>query len=262
MLPQALIDAILGLVQGLTEFLPVSSSGHLVVVPALLGWDEPSVSFDLLLHVATLIAVVVYFRRDLWAIAAGMFDRGTDPAGARRLLGLLLVGTIPAAVVGLALDDPIEELFDEPLWVTGFWAVTAALLLAGERLHRSARPRQLTVGLALAIGTAQAAALAPGISRSGATIVVGLALGLSRTDAARFAFLLAVPAIAGGGLTLVPDVLDGTFDITGSVLLGCTVAAVSGYAAVAGLLRLVQTRTLAPFAGYLCVAAPGAALAL
>lgn len=261
-MPQAAIDAVLGLVQGLTEFLPVSSSGHLVVVPALFGWDDPSVSFDLLLHVATLGAVVVYFRRDLWDMLRSVTGRGDDPASSRRLAGLLVVGTIPAAVAGLGFGDFFESLFDEPLWVCAFWLVTAAILVVGERIHRRAPARPLGVGIALAVGAAQALALAPGISRAGSTIVAGLALGLSRVEATRFAFLLSIPAIGGGGLTLVPDVLDGTFRITGSVLVGCAVAAVSGYVAVAGLIRLVRTRTLVPFAGYLVVVAPLAALAL
>lgn len=261
-MPEALIDAVLGLVQGLTEFLPVSSSGHLVVVPALFGWDDPSVSFDLLLHVATLGAVVVYFRRELWAMTEGLAGRGDDPASARRMVGFLIIGTVPAAIAGLGFGDFFEGLFDEPLWVCLFWVVTATILVVGERIHLGAPARELSVGVAFAIGAAQAVALVPGISRAGATIVAGLALGLSRTEAARFAFLLSVPAIGGGGLTLIPEVLDGTFRITGPILIGCAVAAVSGYVAVAGLLRLVRTRSLAPFAGYLVVVAPAAAIAL
>lgn len=261
-MPQAVIDAVLGLVQGLTEFLPVSSSGHLVVVPALFGWDDPSVSFDLLLHVATLGAVIVYFRRDLWDMTKGLAGRGDDPVAARRMVSFLIIGTVPAAIAGLGFEDFFEGLFDEPLWVCAFWVVTAGILVVGERIHRSAPARDLTVAIAFVIGAAQAMALVPGISRAGATIVTGLALGLSRTEAARFAFLLSIPAIGGGGLTLIPDVIDGSFDITGPVLLGCAVAALSGYAAVAGLLRLVRTRSLAPFAGYLVVVAPAAAIAL
>lgn len=255
-------DVVLGLVQGLTEFLPVSSSGHLVVVPALAGWDDPSIGFDLLLHVGTLLAVLVYFRADLARLARGLFGRSDDVAADRRMVLYLGAATVPAAVAGLGFEDFFEDLFDEPLWVCLFWVVTAVILVGGERLHQAAAPRAMTFGTAMLIGSAQAVALAPGISRSGATIAVGLALGLPRLEAARFAFLLAIPAIGGGALTLIPDVLDGTFDLTGSVLAGFVVAAASGYVAVSALLRLVRTRSLAPFALYLVVVAPLAALAL
>lgn len=261
-MPDIVVDIVLGLVQGVAEFLPVSSSGHLVVVPAILGWEEPELSFDLMLHVGTLLAVVVYFWSDLRDVALAAVSKGERPEEGRRLLGLILLATVPAAVVGLTLEDPIESLFEEPLWVCGFWLVTAAGLVAGERLHRRAAPRELTVSIALLVGSAQALALAPGISRSGATIVTGLALGLSRHEAARFAFLLAIPAIGGGALTLVPDILDGTFRLTGPVLAGFTVAALSGYLAVAALLRMVRARSLAPFAVYLVVVAPLAAVGL
>ena len=158
--------------------------------------------------------------------------------------------------------DFFERLFAEARWTALFWVVTAVALLAGERLHRRTEPRALTVWGALLIGAAQALALAPGISRSGATIVAGLGLGLSRPEAARFAFLLAIPAIAGGGLTLVPDIVDGTFVVNGSMMVGFVVAAVSGYAAVATLLRYVRAHSLAPFSVYLFAVAPATLIAL
>lgn len=255
-------EIVLGVVQGLTEFLPVSSSGHLVVVPALLGWDDPSVSFDLVLHVGTLLAVILYYRHDLLGLAQGLVGRGDDVTGSRRMTFYLFIGTVPAAIAGLGFEDFFEDLFDEPLWVCLFWGVTAIILVTAERVHVGATPRLITTGTAIAVGCAQAVALAPGISRSGATIAAGLAIGLPRVEAARFAFLLSIPAIAGAGLTLVPDILDGRFDLTASVAAGFVVAAVSGYVAVAGLIRFVRTRSLAPFAIYLAVIAPLAALAL
>lgn len=255
-------DLVLGLVQGLTEFLPVSSSGHLVVVPALLGWEDPSVSFDLVLHVGTLLAVLVYFRADLGRLARGLVGQSDNVAADRTMIGYLAAATVPAGVAGLAFGDFFETLFEEPLWVCAFWTVTAAVLVTGERIHQGTASRALTLRTAVIIGSAQAVALAPGISRSGATIAVGLALGLPRLEAARFAFLLAIPAIVGGAVTLVPDVTDGTFDLTPGVAAGFGVAAVSGYVAVSVLLRLVRTRSLAPFALYLVIAAPLAALAL
>lgn len=264
-MPDIVEAVVLGLVQGLTEFLPVSSSGHLVVVPALAGWDKPSLSFDLLLHVGTLLAVVVYFRDDLARLVRGVFDHGDEPDeidDARRLLLCLVVGTLPAAVLGLAFKDAFEDLFEKPLWVCLFWVVTAAILAAGEWIHRRAPGRQLTLRIALAVGAAQAMALTPGISRSGATIAAGIALGLPRTEAARFSFLLSVPAIAGAVVTAIPDVTSGSLDLGGATLAGFTVAAVTGYVAVAGLLRLVRTRSLLPFALYLVAVAPAAGVAL
>lgn len=276
-------EIVLGLVQGLTEFLPVSSSGHLVVVPGVLEWDEPGLSFDLMLHVGTLLAVLVAFRADLWQLALGVVGRGADPARARRLLVLLAAGSVPAGVVGLLLEDVFERMFAEPLWVTGFWLVTAAALLVSERaaerrvLARRPGPGAAAGGAgggvgvapgppglreAVLVGVAQAAAIAPGISRSGSTIAAGIVLGMTREEAARFSFLLSIPAIAGGGLTLVPEVASGRFELTGAVWAGFAVAAVSGWLAITGLLRLVRTRTLRPFAAYLVVVAPLAALAL
>jgi len=210
----AIVEAIVvGIVQGLTEFLPVSSSGHLVVVPNLLGWDEPSLAFDLVLHLGTLLAVVVYFWDDLWRLAASVFARGRqgengggEIAEGRRMLGYLIVGTIPAGLAGLAFDDFFEDLFDKPLWVCLFWAVTALILVVAEAFHRRAAAKTFTWSLALAVGMAQAVALAPGISRSGATIALAIAVGVSRTEAARFSFLLAVPAIVGAALATMLDV--------------------------------------------------------
>lgn len=303
-MPSVIEAIVLGVIQGLTEFLPISSDGHLTVVPTLLGWDTPSLSFDLALHAGTLVAVVAYFWTELVRLLLGVLGRGRPahahgarPAGAappsggteptagpagpetaaptettavieatvemeepRRLTAWLVLGTIPAAVVGLVFRDEFEDLFDEPLWACAFWLVTAIALVAGELAHRRAAPSSLTTRMVLAIGVAQVPALAPGISRSGLTIAAGLALGLSRVDAARFSFLLSVPAVAGAVLTGVPDVLDGRFELDGAVLAGFLAALVVGYLAVAALLRLIRTRSFMPFAAYLVVVAPLAAL--
>jgi len=259
---------VLGVIQGLTEFLPISSDGHLTIVPSVLGWDTPSLSFDLALHAGTLIAVVAYFRADLVAIVRGLATRGAeadrvgDRDDARRLAFWLVLGTIPAGIVGLAFRSSFEALFEEALWACGFWLVTAAALVFGEWKHRRVPERTLTTPMVVAIGIAQVPALAPGISRSGLTIAAGLALGLSRVDAARFSFLLSIPAVAGAVLTEVPDVLDGSFVLDGTVLAGFLGALVVGYLAVSLLLRFVRARSLTPFAVYLVMAAPLAALAL
>lgn len=261
-MPASVEAIVLGLVQGLTEFLPVSSSGHLVVVPALAGWNEPSLTFDLVLHAGTLAAVAFYFRSDLLGLARSLVNRGEDADRSRRLLWLLAVATVPAGAAGLAFGDFFEDLFDEALWATAFWGVTAVILVGGEAVHRRAAPRAIGFREAVVIGVAQAAAITPGISRAGATIAVAIALGVSRSDATRFSFLLSIPAITGAVLTAVPDLTGGEFEVTGAVAAGFAVSLFSGYAAVAGLLALVRNRTLLPFAAYLAVLAPAAAVAL
>ncbi|MGH9002461.1 MAG: undecaprenyl-diphosphate phosphatase, partial [Acidimicrobiia bacterium] len=178
-------DIFLGLLQGLTEFLPISSSGHLVVVPAVLGWDEPSLTFDVLLHMGTLAAVVFYFRHDLIGLVLGVLGRGVDPAGARRMAKYLVIGTVPAAVLGLVLGDFFERLFESPYTTCAELVATALILLAVERVGDRAARRPLDTGVAAGIGLAQGVAIFPGISRSGATIGAGLALGLSREEATR-----------------------------------------------------------------------------
>lgn len=237
-----------GLVQGLTEFLPISSSGHLVLVPALLGMEEPDLATSAVLHLGTLVAVVWYYRRDLLRLV----HLRVDPE-ARRILTLLIVGTIPAALVGLTLRGPIEIVFDDPkiasvaLIVTGLILAAGLLLPAGLRRLPSGR-----IPDALVVGIAQAFALIPGISRSGMTITAGMAQGFERVEAARYAFLLAVPSIAGAGfLESVDLAAAGGFEA--EILVGMAVAAVSGYAAIAALLRLLARLGIGPFALY-CLA--------
>jgi len=263
---------ILGAVQGLTEFLPISSSGHLVLVPFVLDWEsggglQPGVPFDVAVHLGTALAVVAYFRRELWAMAAGAVrvvagrGRGEDRDHARLAL-LLLVGSIPAAAAGLLLEGFFEELFEEPQIAALLLLGTAALLLAGEAIHdRQGEPRrglgELGVVDALTVGAFQALAIAPGISRSGATIVAGLGRRLERDAAARFSFLLGLPAIVGAGILKVPDFPPGTDLVP---VIGATViAAAAGFGAIAFLLRYLRSRTLRPFAVY-CVLASAVAL--
>jgi undecaprenyl-diphosphatase len=253
---------VLGLVQGLTEFLPISSSGHLVVVPAMAGWDDPSLTFDLVLHVGTLLAVVAVYRDDLWALARGVAGLGPDPTGARRLATLLVVGSIPAGAAGLALGAFFEDRFEEPIWASAQLAVTGVILLAAEHLAGRAlrRPRDVDAPRAAAIGVAQAVSILPGISRSGTTIAAGIALGVDRPTAARFSFLLSIPAIAGAALTKVPDVTDGTFDLTAAVAAGFAVSAITGYLAIQVFLRYLRTHSMRPFAYYLFAFAPVSAV--
>jgi undecaprenyl-diphosphatase len=277
---------ILGIIQGLTEFLPVSSSGHLVAVPYLLAWPAPGLAFNVALHTGTLVAVVAYFATDIWYLATrslGIRADRAEAARARRMVALLAVGTVPAAAVGVAFADFFEEVFVEPLWVAGFWLVTAGLLLAAELLRRQRVRRLVAAGDlpdeherdlsgvqigrdeatisfrdVLAIGAAQALALLPGISRSGSTIAAGMYLGLSRAAAARFSFLLAIPIIAGATMREVPALFTGDAAqafTQGEVIAGMIAAAVSGFWAIRFLLRLVQRNDLLGFVRYLVLAA-------
>jgi undecaprenyl-diphosphatase len=253
-------DIILGLLQGLTEFLPISSSGHLVVVPAVLGWDEPSLTFDVLLHLGTLAAVVIYFRDELIGLALGILGRGVDPDAARRMALYLAIGTVPAAVAGLVLGDFFERLFESPYTTCAELVATALILLAMERVGDRARRRPLDAGMATGIGVAQAVAILPGISRSGATIGAGLAMGLSREEATRFSFLLSIPAIAGAGVLSLADVAGGGLDVTAGVMAGVIASGVAGYLSIGALLRFVRSHSLTVFAVYLLVMAPLSAL--
>jgi len=237
-----------GLIQGLTEFLPVSSSGHLVLIPALLGFEEPSLAASVMLHLGTLLAVVAYYRTDLLRLLHLRRD-----SEARRILLLLAIGTVPAALVGLTLHGPVETVFSEPWLVAVALMVTGAILLfsllVGKGVRRLAEGRW-TDGVV--VGLAQAFALLPGISRSGMTIAAGMAQGFQRKEAARFAFLLSIPAIAGAALLDGMDLVErGGF--TSDLLLGMAVAAVVGYLAIAGLIRVLVRVGLLPFALY-CLA--------
>ncbi len=242
-----MLDAIIwGLIQGLTEFLPVSSSGHLVLIPALLDRPGPDLATNAMLHLGTLGAVLVYYRADIAGMAK--FDRP-----ARKLITLIMIGTIPAVVLGLLLKDTIEEFVSEPSKVAFMLIVTGVVLLATTQLRLGDRRTEDIGPLdGLLTGLAQALALVPGISRSGMTISAGLARGMERTEAARFAFLLGIPVIAGAGSLEIVDVLRSGESIPSTVWVGVVVAGLSGYAAIAILLRLLTRVGLAPF-GLYCV---------
>jgi undecaprenyl-diphosphatase len=256
-LAQALI---LGILQGATEFLPVSSSGHLVLIPWLLDWQAPGLVFDAVVHWGTALAVVIYFRRDwisLIGAAIRSLRRGLSLEPEARLAWLIVLGTIPAALIGYLLEGFFEGMFARPVPAAGFLLVTAALLTLSERLGRRERDLQaLNWRDVLLIGLAQALAIFPGISRSGATIAAGLAVGLRREQAARFSFLLATPIILGAGLLEVADVAQvGGLAGAGAVLvIGFLGAAVVGLACIHFLIRFLRTRPLYPFAIYCALA--------
>ena len=257
-----LVQAIvLGLVQGLTEFLPVSSSGHLIIVPALLGWHDPfieSLAFSVMLHVGTLGALLLYFRDDwLRLIPAGLAalrDRSFRDDPDRRLAWLIAASTIPAVIVGVVFNDVIETAFREPRLVAVTLVVGAIVLWLADRL--GSRTRQvdgLTFPIALVIGAAQALALIPGISRSGISISAGLFAGLNREAAARFAFLMATPITAGAGLWELRKIISGEAGVDLPLLplaAGMIVSLLAGIAAIAVLMRFVRSHGYGVFVAY------------
>jgi undecaprenyl-diphosphatase len=248
-----------GLIQGLTEFLPVSSSGHLVIVPAMLGWDEPPLGLTVMLHLGTLVALLIYFRADLIGLLLGLLGKGEDPAGTRRIIRFLIVGTVPAVIAGLTLGGFFEDAFQRPYESCIELVITGLLLIGMEKYGERARRQPLDDGRAAFIGGAQALAILPGISRSGATIGAGLLAGLTREEATRFSFLLSIPAIAGA---LVLDLAKGNLVVTGASIAGTVVSGVSGYLAIAYLIRFVRTHSLTVFAWYLFAIGPISALVI
>ena len=252
---------VLGLVQGLTEFLPISSSGHLILVPYLLGWTDPfikSLAFSVMLHMGTLVALLAYFWRD-WArlVPAGVAALGerSFAGDADRRLAWLIAATLPPAVLlGVLLSDFFAEQVRRPLLVALMLVIGAAILWLADRLGRKTDGiDRLGFRGAFGIGCAQALALVPGISRSGISISAGLGLGLSREEATRFSFLMATPVVAGAGLFELRKLLTG--DVAGdvdaaAVAVGFAAAAVSGLAAIHVLLRFVRTHSMAAFVVY------------
>ncbi|HEV7502033.1 MAG TPA: undecaprenyl-diphosphate phosphatase [Vicinamibacteria bacterium] len=243
---------VLGILQGLGEFLPISSSAHLIVFPWLVGWPDHGLAFDVALHVGTLAAVVYAFIGDWWRIVTSALKgllHGHPGEGEGRLLWLLILASIPGAVVGLALGEAAETTFRSPLLIAVTLSVVAAVLLvADRRADKGDEHRKVTVRDAVLIGLAQAVAIIPGVSRSGATISMALFLGYGREEAARFSFLMATPIIFGAALTKVPQLLRAPDH--GPVLLGMLASAVVGLAAIRLLLTYVRTRNYRPFVYY------------
>jgi undecaprenyl-diphosphatase len=245
--------------QGVTEFLPISSSGHLVIVPHVLGWPDPGLVMDTMFHVGTLAAIVVFFWRDLWQLAGAALEslrrRSLADPKARVAWGLA-VATVPGAVLGYLFEETFERLFGMPRAAAAFLLGTAAMLVVSEYVGKRNRPiTALSWVDAILIGLAQTLAIAPGLSRSGSTIAAGMLLGFRREDAARFSFLLAVPIMVGTGAYQALKLAGGgagTVAVT-PVILGVLSAAIFGYLSIAGLLALVRRSSLVPFAVYCAV---------
>jgi len=242
----------LGLLQGLGEFLPISSSGHLIVVPWMLGWPPQSLSFDVALHLGTLAAVVGAFAGDwLRLVSAGLRGLWTRRPFANpdsRLLWLLALATLPGAVAGKLLEDWAETTFRSPGLVAATMATMGVVLMLADRRAGGGRAEGMPVRDAVLVGMAQALALVPGVSRSGATISMALFLGYRREEAARFSFLLAAPITFGAALLKVPHLMNG--DQAGAALVGMLAAAVAGFASIRFLLDWVRTRDYRIFVGY------------
>lgn len=243
--------AVLGVVQGLTEFLPISSTAHLRIAPVLLGQPDPGAAFSAVIQLGTLLAVLLYFARDLFVdMPRAMVKDPQSPMG--RMPLYLVVGTVPVVVCGLAFKDFITGDARSLYVVAGALATLGVVMLFADRLGKLEREMtSIRMSDALIIGSAQALALIPGTSRSGVTIVAALFLGMRRSDAARFSFLLGVPAIAGAGLYELKDAVAQLGDDAWlPIFVGTAAAAVSGYLSIAWLLRYLGRNTLSPFAFY------------
>ncbi len=259
---------VLAAIQGLTEYLPVSSSGHLVLFRLLLGDGNglpEDASLEVWLHLGTLLAVLIFYRRRVAELFHGVLGRGDDVPFQRRLFGLLVLASIPAGLVGYFFEEPLQRLFSSPEPAGAALLLTGLILWASRSLpERFGTMRDLTVGAVVLIGMVQALAIAPGISRSGTTIVAGCALGLGIEAAAAFSFLLSIPAILGAAVLKVPAIFAdrGEAGIPfGHMALSFVVSFVVGLAALVLLLWLARSRKLSWFAPY-CWAAGLAALAL
>ena len=245
----------LGIVQGATEFIPVSSSGHLVLVPWLLGWEQPALSFIVMLHLGTITGVLLFFHRDWLTIARSTLRwmrTGRNDTNAR-LSVLLLVGILPAALVGVLFRNFFETVFQQPLVVALMLLITAALLLISERLGRLKRDiSDMTWADSLIIGLAQTLALMPGISRSGATIAAGRLRDMQRDDAARFSFLLLTPLLLGLGIFQTAELAQQGISLSNAEVLaaGFLAALGSSFLVIKWLLNFLRTRSTAIFALY------------
>ena len=260
-LVQALI---MGIVQGFTEFLPISSSGHLIIVPFLFGWTDPfidSLSFSVMLHIGTLAALLVYFRADWIRLVPAGFaaarDRSFRADPDRRLAWILVAATIPAAIAGFLLSDVIETAFRDVGLVAATLVVGAVVLWLADRWGGRTKG-DVTFPIAIAIGAAQALALIPGISRSGISISASRFAGLDREAAARFSFLMATPITAGAAIFEVRKLVTGEAGVTaslGPLAVGMMAAFVSGMIAIGFLLRYLKTRSLTVFVVYRLIVA-------
>lgn len=247
---------VLGLIQGLTEFLPISSSAHLRIFPELFGWGDPGAAFTAVIQIGTELAVLIYFRHDIWRIATTWIRSLYQPELRghldARMGWFIVVGSIPIGILGATFKDTIESEFRN-LWLIATTLIVMGVILGiADRISSSSKQiKNLSMRDAIFMGLAQALALVPGVSRSGATISMGRFLGYDREAATRYAFLLAIPAVVAAGVFELKEIPHGHNDFgAGPTLVATVVSFIVGYAAIAWLLRYVSTRSYAPFVGY------------
>lgn len=240
---------ILGLVQGLGEFLPISSSAHLVLVPWVFNWEDPGLSFDVALHLGTLIAVIAYFWRDWVNLIIGGLTNVKSTDG--RLFWYLVASSIPGAAIGYLLESKAETVFRAPLLIAIMLIVMGIVLYwADQKSRKVTELKNISLKTSLLIGLSQALAIIPGVSRSGITITTGLMMGLTRESAARFSFLLSTPIIMGAAMVKLPQVLSTPGMINTNFVVGIVVAGITGLASIYVLLRYVQSKSFLPFVWY------------
>lgn len=252
-----LLAGLLGIIQGLTEFFPVSSSGHLALFNLWFGLPSEDLTFEILVHLATLAAIVTYFRKDWWQLARGILGKGGDDLPSW-IVPYLIVSMIPAAIAGIFASDKVLWMNRHPAAIGICLLFMASLLFLGLRAQPSKfNLRQLPWSIAIAMGLAQAVAILPGISRSGITILCGLFLGLEKTAAARFSFLMAVPVIGGAGLLTAIDLFEKSAQVSADQWtaygIGFLSATLSGFFALAFLMRLLEGKRFFHF-GWYCLA--------
>ena len=247
---------VLGVIQGLTEFLPISSSAHLRIYPEVFGWGDPGAAFTAVIQIGTELAVLLYFRRDIWRIVSTWARSLVRPEYRghldARMGWYIILGSVPIVVLGVLLKDTIETHF-RSLWLIGTTLIVLGVILGvADRIGSTERTiKQITVRHALLMGLAQACALIPGVSRSGATLSMGRLLGYDREAATRYAFLLAIPAVVGAGLFELQEIPDGdNLYGWGPTIMATAVSFVVGYAAIAWLLRYISTHSYTPFVLY------------
>jgi undecaprenyl-diphosphatase len=247
---------VLGTLQGLTEFLPISSSAHLRIFPELFGWGDPGAAFTAVIQIGTELAVLIYFRKDIWRIASAWFRSLVRPEYRghfdARMGWFIIAGSLPIVVLGILLKDIIERDFRN-LWIIGTTLIVLGLVLGiADRIGATDKGiKQITLRDSVLMGLAQALALIPGVSRSGATLSMGRLLGYEREAATRYAFLLAIPAVVGAGLFELEEIPDGhNVYGWGPTIVATVVSFVVGYAAIAWLLRYISTHSYTPFVLY------------
>jgi undecaprenyl-diphosphatase len=240
---------VLGLAQGLGEFLPISSSAHLVLIPWFFGWEDPGLTFDVALHLGTLVAVVLYFWKDWWQLIIKGF---TDVRSAKgRLFWYLVAASVPGAIGGYLLEKKAETVFRSPILIAVMLIMMGIFLYWADcKGAKKIEMNNITFGTSLLIGISQVLAIVPGVSRSGITMTTGLLTGVNREGAARFSFLLSTPIIFGAAMVKLPEVISNSSVITVNFGIGMLVSCITGIASIGFLLRYVQTKDFLPFVYY------------